>query len=374
MSDRYTLLKRVDSLDESPQFDSYSRVVIHVADDTETSGEKVVAYPPLDDPSGDAGMTFEIENPLGTVEMAQRMLERLRGYRYQPYKSDGALLDPTAEIGDGVSIKDVYGGIYKRSRKFGRLMEANIEAPHDEEIDHEYKYESPSERRYKRDIGYCRATLLIHNDEISARVSKTGGNNSSFGWSLLADHFSLFSGSKEVFRADRDGVAVSGRVNITSGAIGDPDSGGFHITATAIWNGIDHFNADSPATGIYLGTNGIQLGRNFKVDSGGNLEAQTGRFGGTVFAGNVALGRGGGGTMGGDKLTGGSVASSKLDRDTQAAIAAAKVFDQMRHGLTQIGNVICGTLSVGGYQASWMERRVMNASGTGTTTIRYLGR
>lgn len=379
MADRYTLLRRVDSLEDAPQFDAYTRVIIHVSDDSATNGERVVSYPPLDDPSGDTGRTLEFDNPLGSVEMAQNILNRLNGYQYQPFKSDGALLDPTAEVGDGVSIKDVYGGIYKRSRKFGRLMEANISAPSDEEIDHEYKFESPTERKFKRDIGYCRATLFIHADEIGARVEKEGSNESqSFAWKLLSDSWALYangmSDNNIVFKADQNGVKVKGQVDITSGSIGNADDNGFHISATAIWNGVESFGAESPARGIYLGTDGIQLGTKFKVDSGGNLTANSGTFGGTVYAGNIQLGGGGGGTMGGNKLTGGSVAASKLDSDTQAAVAAAKVFDDMRKGLTSIGNVICKTLSVGGYQASWHTRTVMNASGTGTTTIKYLGR
>lgn len=259
MSDRITLLKRVASLDVSPQFDGYSKVIIHIDDKTQVSA------------GNDSGRVMEVTNPLGTQQMAERMLAKLRGYQYQPYNSEGALLDPAAEVGDGVSIKNTYGGIYKRDRQFSRLMKADISAPHDEEIDHEYKFETPQERKYKREMGDVRATLLIQSNEIAARVEKTGGDASSFGWSLLSDKFSLYAGSKEVFKATKDGVEIDGKITARTGFIGN-GANGFTITATAIYNNISEFGG-TQTTGVYLGTNGIQLGQRFRVDSGGNVTA-----------------------------------------------------------------------------------------------------
>ena len=60
-------------------------------------------------------------------------------------------------------------------------MKADISAPHDEEINHEYKYESPQERQFKRQIDDVKASLIIANDRIDASVSQTGGASSSFG-------------------------------------------------------------------------------------------------------------------------------------------------------------------------------------------------
>lgn len=364
MADKVTVLRRAQSLDVAPQFNGYSKVIIHKDDETQVSA------------GDDSGQVLEFDNPLGTQEMANNILEKLRGYQYQPYKAENVMLDPAAEIGDGVSIKDIYGGIYKRSRTFSRLMGADISAPAEEEVDHEYKYESPKERKYKREMGDVRATLIIHTTQIEAKVEKTGhgiGEDESFSWSLLSNEFSLSSGSKKVFVANKDGIEISGRVNVTSGTIGNGGSGnGFTITATSIYNNISEFGG-TQSTGLYLGTNGIQLGQNFKVDSGGNLTARTGTFGGQTYAGNISLGGGGGGTMGGGLITGGSIEVGKLDPDGQAAIAAAKVFDKMRKGLTSISNVICNTLHVDSYQAEWKSRSVLNSDGN-AITIRFLGR
>ena len=112
MSDVINLGTRVSNLDVSPQFDTYSKVIIHIDDDTQVSV------------GDDSGRVLEIDNPLGTQALAQEMLAKLRGFRYQPYQADGTLLDPAAEIGDAVNTPSIYGGIYTRSRTFGRLMKS----------------------------------------------------------------------------------------------------------------------------------------------------------------------------------------------------------------------------------------------------------
>ena len=158
MSDVINLGTRMQNLDVSPQFDTYSKVIIHIDDDTQVSA------------GNNSGRTLEVDNPLGTQALANEMLARLKGFRYQPYQADGALLDPASEIGDAVNTPSVYGGIYTRSRTFGRLMKADVSAPHDEEINHEYEFESPTERKFKREMGDVRASLIIQSNMIQAEV------------------------------------------------------------------------------------------------------------------------------------------------------------------------------------------------------------
>jgi hypothetical protein len=38
---------------------------------------------------------------------------------------------------------------------------------------------------------------------------------------------------------------------------------------------------------VYIGSDGISLGGNFRVDSSGNLYANTGTFAGNIYAGNI---------------------------------------------------------------------------------------
>lgn len=314
MSDLIELGSKVSTVDVSPAFDAYSKVIIHISDDTQ-----VVA-------GNDSGRTLEIDNPFGNQEMADRMLSSLQGFQYRPYTANGALLDPAAEIGDAMNTETSYGGIYTRSRNFGRLMKADVSAPTDEEIDHEYKYESPSERKFKRTAGEIRASILLTNEridlevserkeqgdslssqlsltasaitaevqratqaegslsaslsvqatQIAAKVSSSGGNNSSFGWTLTNNAHSWYSGNTEVMRVSASGLMVKGEVQATSGKIG-----GFTIGSRAIYNNISQFGG-TQTSGVYLGTDGIQLGQDFKVNSSGAVTASSLSLKGTI--------------------------------------------------------------------------------------------
>ena len=262
MSDTIQLIKRMENLDISPEINGYSCVIIHIDEST---------YVQAGNP--DEGRTLEIDNPFGTQELADELLQKLQGYRYNPYSATGALLDPTAEIGDAVTGWDLHGGIYTRDRTFSRLMKADISAPHDEEIDHEYKYESAFERRYKREYANTKAELSIQATKIEAKVeADTSENRQSFGWKLQSDSWEVFSNGQTVLKATSGGLEVSGKITATSGQIG-----GFTIGATAIYNGRDKIKSDTPATGVYLGTDGICIsnsgGSYFRATSSGDIEA-----------------------------------------------------------------------------------------------------
>ena len=282
MSDTVNVFSEISNLDVSPQFNSYSKVIIHVNDNT------VVEY------GNDTGRTLEFDNPFGTQEMAQSILASLQasGYQYQPYDAQGTILNPAAEIGDALAATNVYGGIYTRSRSFGRLMKANVSAPHAEEINHEYQFETPEVREFKRETGRLSARLIIAENSIESQVEtiddinqeistikqtssqisaevlkRSGGSSSSFGWTLTDSKWTLQANGNDVFVADKSGVSVSGKITATSGKIG-----GFTISASAIYKGTSSLTSKS--AGVYVGTNGIRVyGSNgsFTADNAGNV-------------------------------------------------------------------------------------------------------
>lgn len=271
MSDTINVLQRVDNVEKAPLFNTYSRVVIAIDDETEAIAG-----------TSTTGRTLDLTNPLfGSASVAQKTLNRLQGYQYQPYKADGAILDPAAELGDAISANGVYGGIYTRDRVFGRLMKATVSAPHDEEINHEYQYETPTERKLKRQMGDVKAEFAIQATQIAAKVSQVGGTNSSFGWTLTSTAHTWYSGNTQVMKVNSSGLEVKGKITATSGYIGN-GSQGFEITSTAIRNGMTSLT-DTTHNGIYIGTNGIALGKGkFKVDTSGNITASGIRLQGTL--------------------------------------------------------------------------------------------
>ena len=208
MSNNVFLGNNAASLTEAPEFGGYSKVIINIDDDTSI------------EVGDDSSRALELDCPWGTQEMAQNILDGLNGYSYKPYQADGSILNPAAELGDSVTVHGVYGGIYARDTYFDDLHTANISAPHDEEVDHEYEYEPQEERKVKRQFENVKSQLTVQAGEIAARVTRTGGNNASFGWSLTEDGFVLSSGSMAVFECNSSGITVHGRIEAESGYIG----------------------------------------------------------------------------------------------------------------------------------------------------------
>lgn len=278
---KITLGREVSSLDISPQFEAYSGVEIIVTDEiTYFAGNRT-------------GRVLSIQNPWGTQAQATTILNALqaKGFQYQPYTAEGAILNPAAEIGDGISISDTYSGLYKIDRKYSTLMSADVQAPQDEELDHEYPYEPKQDRIYKREIAEANAQIGLTADAITAEVSRATTaegtkldhtrTNSTFGWKLTADSFTINkSSSQNVFTANSDGIiiqgnaTVTGKIQATSGFIGSSEANGFKITSTYIAN--KKTSRTDANAGVYIGTDGIALGANsaFMVTNAGVVTAK----------------------------------------------------------------------------------------------------
>lgn len=284
----------------APAFASYTKVIINIDDDNYVE-------------AGVGDNALELSCPWATAQMAADILESIKGYSYQPYDTDWAKLDPAAELGDGVTINGVFSGIFTKETTFSTLMAARIAAPQDNAVDHEYPYKSQTDRKVTRQFSEVRAslrvnadniaaevqarengeeemraTLQLHASEIAARVTQTGGNSRSFGWSLTADGFILSSNGQQVFKATKNGVDITGKITATSGFIGNSSSG-FTISSSAIYNALSSLYGST--NGVYIGTDGIALGGGrFRVDSYGNLYATSGTFTGNVYANQIQVG------------------------------------------------------------------------------------
>lgn len=284
MADYVFLGNKASNVDVSPTFDSYTKVIIHITDETAI------------EVGDDTGRTLEFDNPFGTRQMAEDLLRKLNGYTYQPYQIDGALLNPASEIGDTISATTAYGVIFTRSKQFGRLMKTDVSAPHDEEINHEYKFESPTERKFTREIADVRASIILQADKILAQVVKqVDGDTTSFGWTLTSDKWEVYSNGTPVLSVNRDGLEVAGTIKAGT-KIGS--GSGFTISAKAIYNNISSMSG-TQNTGVYIGTDGIKLGQAFQVTSTGAVTATN------ISANNMTLT--GTLTVGGQQITAASL-------------------------------------------------------------------
>ena len=208
-------------------------------------------------------------------------------------------------------------------------MKSDISAPQDEEVDHEFPYEPKQDRVYKREIaenkaqirvaanaitaevtratnaenslstrvtqnadsinaevtratsaeGTLRSSLSVQASQISAKVDASGGKNQSgsFSWVLTSSGHKWYANgsSTPVMSVTASGLTVNGTINSTSGKIG-----GFTIGTSSLYNGISSFG-QNVSSGVYVGTNGIQLG-NAQVVSDGIVE-QVGFLGHKAF-------------------------------------------------------------------------------------------
>ena len=317
MAESFNLLRRVKSLDTAPETDGYSGVAIFAGQDE--AGNNIEYF------AGDrSGKVLEVTNEWGSQAQADAIYRKIIGFRYQPYKAAGTTIDPSVEIGDAVTIADTYGGVFLRATDY-RDTTSDLEAPSNEEIEHEFQIQSPTNRQYERFTRSVRsslsitatkiaaeveareaadkairATLSVQADAIEARVTKEGGSSSSFGWKLLNNSWTVSGNGKEIFTVDRNGAKVEGEIRATSGKIGGFDIQKNYLSYNGqTWGGTNSW-------GGYFGTNGLQLGRNFKVDMAGNLEAASGRFTGEVYAGNISYG-GDAGHLWGEAISEGSV-------------------------------------------------------------------
>lgn len=300
MSDTTNIRRSASSLVSQSAFDGYSKVIVVVSDDVQyTAGT-------------DTGRTLTVESPWGTQAMTDKLLTRIRGFQYKPFQAQGAMLDPAAEIGDGITVGDTYSGIYKKDVSLGPLYSANVAAPGGERINYKYQYKSSADRRVERQERQTRASLNILADRIdleveerkaqgekfnsqlsvqanliAAKVSKTGGSNSSFGWELTDSMWRLMANNAEVLRATRDGLDITGIIRAKGGTIGGFDIRSDFLTYNnQTWNGTNSY-------GIYLGQNGLQCGpasTGVQITPDGRLYATEGYFRGFISANRVMYG------------------------------------------------------------------------------------
>ena len=206
MSDRATgatsIGKQAKSLTVSPQFSGYTKVIINLTENMYLEA------------GSDLGSTLEFDCPWATQQMAEDILSSVSGYQYQPFSASKAILDPAAELGDGLTVNGVYGGIFKMDIKAGPLYAVDVSAPGQQEVEHEYKFTPKADRKIQRRLADMQSELSIQADQIAAKVDETGGDT-SFGWELMSTGFKLKSNGSDVMTVDSTGLTVNGNGTFT---------------------------------------------------------------------------------------------------------------------------------------------------------------
>lgn len=158
MSDSIFLGSRAGSLDIGDIPSNISRVNLSVDSETYyTAGN-------------DTGRTLEVTCAWASQAMANSILAAVQNVEYQPYTAGEALMDPAAEIGDGVVVGGIYSVIANDNMSFSRLYNSEISAPDLDEVDDEYPYESLERRQYDRELARTRSLISKSSSEILLQV------------------------------------------------------------------------------------------------------------------------------------------------------------------------------------------------------------
>ena len=163
MSDKVYLGQNASDLDYDEKVPKISRVNLAVdSDHIYTSGD-------------DTGRTLEVSCPWGSQAMADSILAKVIGIEYQPYEASDALLDPATEIGDGITLGGVYSVLAQSYVSLDKQCAANISAPYTDEIDDEYPYKTPEQRKTERQLAQTRSLITKNAEEIKLEVQGLDG-------------------------------------------------------------------------------------------------------------------------------------------------------------------------------------------------------
>lgn len=197
--------RNVKEFETGPVQSGWTRVIVNTGDDT---------YVEAGDETGE---TFEVFCPWGTTEMAQYILNRIANYKYRPYEARGAIIDPALEIGDSVNIDGTVYLLASIEMTHDALCAADISAPTDKEIDHEYPYISSLNRQIKRRLQTIETTLYVGPESIVASVKDIDGRITQVSQTADKINWLVASGTDATnfTMTDRAVELVSASINLT---------------------------------------------------------------------------------------------------------------------------------------------------------------
>ena len=242
MSDKVFLGTRMAQLDTSPALAPVSKVILAV--DSEN------AYIAGDD----TGRAVEVACPYGTQEMANNILSALSSYTYTPAMAQDAILDPAAEIGDGLTMGGVYTVLAQSTLTFDGLMTSDAGAPGQAEQESEYKYQSPVIADINWQLAETRSLISKTSEEILLKVeNELEGLSSSFSVQLqqIQSQVTGLNGQVRSITQKVDNITLSVSNGSTSSSI-SLSVGGVTVSSQTIqMNGLVTF------TGLANGTTTI---------------------------------------------------------------------------------------------------------------------
>ena len=266
MSDSVYVGKNVAELARNQKFDTITRVTIEVDNDKSyTAGNST-------------GRVLTIKNPWGTQAMATNILSIVSGFQYQPYQATDAILDPAAEIGDAITIGGIYSVIADTDITFDRACFTNITAAQGEEIDSEYPYLPPIERKVQQAQNTANDAMSIAEEAQStansAQTDADSANNIINGWrypgsSVQIDGANIKAGTVTASEIQGGVISLINGNEVTAGdlTLGSASSADYAITL----NSGGGLRLTASGNLYASSSSGAHLLIDSEVRSGGNL-------------------------------------------------------------------------------------------------------
>lgn len=156
MSEQFFVGLDITGFENTGKYKPISRVTLMVDDENVlTAGD-------------DTGLEITAPCPHATQAMVNAILSQLQGYEYQSFTVDAANLDPSAELGDGVTVSGLYSFI-SRLEDDGEGF-PSISAPGEVELEDEYPSAGPMTQEFNRKIAETRSTITKTAEEIRLEV------------------------------------------------------------------------------------------------------------------------------------------------------------------------------------------------------------
>lgn len=214
MSDKVFVGSKIEGLDIFDVPPKVSRVTLIVDNDTQyTTGD-------------DTGKTIEKTVPWASQEMADAILAKIKDYSYRPFSATNAIINPAAEIGDGVTVNGLYSVIAQLDTDFSGMSTSQVTAPGTDEIEDEYPYKTQAERQAQREQARLYSKISKSTNEILLEVGEISGAVTSLSVTLDGVTIAGDDGSTLINGAAiKTGTISADKLNI-SGAIsfGDLDT------------------------------------------------------------------------------------------------------------------------------------------------------
>lgn len=104
--------------------------------------------------------------------IANLCLGRVASYVYRPFEASGAIIDPLVEVGDAVKINGTVYQLMSADWKINAWPTANISAPYDQEVDHEYTIPNAQAKALRKTLEETDARYLTEA-KFSTEIQQT---------------------------------------------------------------------------------------------------------------------------------------------------------------------------------------------------------